>query len=66
VRHGGSHPADNIESEVAPVPKPVLDRRSEQPQRPHVEYEMQPPTVQEHHREERKKVGNRKICTMPN
>ena len=49
--------AAKIEDDIAAVTQPILDRRPEQPERPHVEDEMQPAAVQEHHRDEGKKIG---------
>jgi hypothetical protein len=57
----GGDAATKIEDNVASVTEPILDRRAEQPQRPHIEDQMQPATVQEHHRDERDKVAGNVI-----
>ena len=57
VRDGGGKRRKQIEAKIAGVTQPILDRRSEQPQRPHVEDQMQPAAVQEHVADERQEIG---------
>src|ERR1700730_2256688 len=52
MRDRGGDATGDVENEISAVTQPVLDGRSEQPERPHVENEMQPSSVQEHHREQ--------------
>ena len=52
-----ARPQSQVEREIAAMAQPILDRRAEQPERPHVENEVQPAAVQEHHGEERQEVG---------
>jgi hypothetical protein len=48
----GNYATDTVEDEVAKRTQLILDGPAEQPQRPHVQDEMQPSSVQKHHREE--------------
>jgi len=58
----GSKAASKIEGEIASVTQAILHRGSEQPERPHVENEMQPAAMEKHHGEERKQIGGRELC----
>src|ERR1700704_4240081 len=51
---GGDHASAAIEQDVAERSKLIFDGRSKQPQRPHVEEEVQPAAVQEHVRKKGK------------
>jgi hypothetical protein len=53
--------AGTIERQIAAMPQPILDGRTEQPQRPHVQDQMEPSSMQKHHGEEREKIRDRKI-----
>src|SRR5580704_428454 len=52
----GEHRAGEIEGEIAPRPHPILDRSTEQPERPHVEDQVQPAAVQKRIGDERQYV----------
>jgi len=62
MRNRGSKAASEIKGEIASVTQPILHRGSEQPERPHVENEMQPAAVEKHHAEEGKQIGGRELC----
>src|SRR5258705_3717132 len=52
MRKRGKQAAQDVEQQKTPVAETIFDSGTEQPKRPHVEDQMQPAAVQEHHGEE--------------
>ena len=61
MRNRGRKAAGEIEGKIASVPQPILHGRAEQPERPHIEDEVEPAAMEKHHGEHRNESPEREL-----